>query len=83
MGFLINEKIKTKKFNRYYDIITQNYSKLVFILRLDHYLLYATLFLMFAHVDSQSGDIKRNNNVYDNLCVMIKKNVQSESTLFQ
>ena len=79
----MNEKIKTKKFNRYYDIITQNYLKLVFILRLNHYLLYDTLFLMFAYVDSQSGDIKRNDNVYDNLCVMITKNVQSESPLFE
>ena len=38
---------------------------------------------MFAYVDSQSRDIKGNNDVYDNLCEMIKKNVQSEIPLFE
>ena len=38
---------------------------------------------MFAYVDSQRGDIKRNSDVYDNLCVMIEKDVQSVIPLFQ
>ena len=67
----------------YYDIITQNYLKLKFILRLIHCFLYATLILMFAYVDSQRWDIKRNSIVYDNLCVMIERNVQSVIPLFE
>ena len=42
------------------------------------YLLYAALLLIFAYVDSQRGEIKRNNSVHNNLRVMIKKNVRSE-----
>ena len=38
---------------------------------------------IFACVDSQRGDILRNNNVDNNLCVMIKKNVQSEIPLIE
>ena len=45
------------------------------------YLLYAALILIFAYVDSQKGDIKKNKNVYNNLCVMIKKHAQSEIPL--
>ena len=64
----------------YYDTITQNFSKLVFnlMIMIIHYLLHAAWILWFAYVDSHKGDIKRNNNVHDNLWVLIKKKVQSE-----
>ena len=38
---------------------------------------------MFAYVDSQRGDIMRNNNVDNNLSVMIKQNVQREIPLYE
>ena len=39
--------------------------------------------LIFAYVDSQRGGYKQNNNVDDNLCAMIKKNVQREIPLYE
>ena len=48
-----------------------------------HYLLYIALVLIFAYVDSQKADKKRNNNVDGYLCVMIKKNVHGEIPLFE
>ena len=39
--------------------------------------------LLFACVDNQRGDLMRNNNVDNNLCVMIKKNVQNEIPLIE
>ena len=39
--------------------------------------------LLFACVDSHKGDMKRNNNVHSNLCVMTKTNAQSEIPLFE
>ena len=45
------------------------------------YLSYAALMLLFADVDSQKRYIKRYNKVHNNMCVMIKKNVQSEIPL--
>ena len=55
--------------------------QLVFNLTIIHCLIKAALILIFACVDSQRGDTKRNNNVQNNLCVMIKRNVQSEIPL--
>ena len=37
----------------------------LFILMFNTYLFYATLFSLFTYVDSQKGDKKENNNVYD------------------
>ena len=39
--------------------------------------------LIFAYVDSQRGGYKENNNVDNNLCVMIKQNVQREIPLYE
>ena len=39
--------------------------------------------LTFACVDSQRGDLMRINNVDNNLCVMIRKNVQSEIPMIE
>ena len=82
VGFLIKEKFKTKKLKKkaFHDIIT-NYSKLVFNQTIVRYSLNAALILIYAYVNSQTGDIKRIINVYDNLCLMIKTNVQSEIPL--
>ena len=77
----MNEKFKKKYYKKAYDIITQNYSELAFNLTLIHFLLCATFILIIAYVDSQRGDIRGNKIVYDNLCVMIRKNVQSEIPL--
>ena len=48
-----------------------------------HYLFYAAVILIFAYVDSQRGDIIREKNVYNNLCVMIKKSALSEIPLYE
>ena len=47
------------------------------------YLFHVFLILFFSYVDSQRGDIKRDSHVYNNLCVMIKTDVQSEVPLFE
>ena len=39
--------------------------------------------LIFACVDSQRGGYEQNNNVDFNLCVMIRKNVQRETPLYE
>ena len=57
--------------------------KLVFNVTNIHCLILTALILMFACVDSQRGDIMTNNNVDNNLCAMIKKNVQSEIPLYE
>ena len=49
--------------------------KLVFNVTIIHSLLKTVFLLTFACVDSQRGDLMTNNNVDNNLCVMIKKNV--------
>ena len=46
-----------------------------------HFLFCAATFLIFAYIDSQRGDIKKKKNVYNNLCVLIKKSAQSEIPL--
>ena len=56
--------------------------KLVFNVTIIHSLLYNALMLIFAYVDSQRGGYKQNNNVDNNLCVMIKKNVQRGIPLY-
>ena len=57
--------------------------KLIFNVTINHCLILTALILIFACVDSQRGDIIRNNNVDNNLCVMIKKNVRSEIPLIE
>ena len=57
--------------------------KLVFNVSINHRLIITAVILIIACVDSQRGDIMRNNNVDNNLPVMIKKNVQSEIPLFE
>ena len=44
----------------------------------NHCPLKTAFILIFVCVDSQKGDIMRNNNVDNNLCVRIKKNALSE-----
>ena len=63
--------------------MTLLFLKLVFNATINHCLILTALILIFACVDSQRGDIMGNNNVDNNLCVMIKKNVQSEIPLFE
>ena len=58
-------------------------SKLVFNVTINHCLILTALIKIFACVDSQRGDIMRNNSVDNNLRVMIKKNVQSEISFFE
>ena len=48
-----------------------------------HHLFHVTLSLLFSYVDSQRGEIKKNNKVYDNLCVMIKTHMKREIDLFE
>ena len=57
--------------------------KLVFNVTINHSLILTALILIFACVDSQGGHIIKNNNVDNNLCVMIKKNVQSDIPLYE
>ena len=57
--------------------------KPVFNVTTIHCLILTALILIFACVDSQRGDIMTNNNVDNNLCAMIKKNVQSEIRLYE
>ena len=57
--------------------------KLVFNVTINHCLILTAFILIFACVDSQRGGYKQNNNVDNNLCVMIKNNVQSEIPLFE
>ena len=57
--------------------------KLVFNVTIIQCLLQTALMLKFACVDSQRGGYKQNNNVDNNLCVMIKKNVQREIPLYE
>ena len=57
--------------------------KLAFNVTINHCLVLTALILIYACLDSQRGDIMRNNNVDNNLCVMINKNVQSEIPLFE
>ena len=66
MTLLLFKSIKTTKVKK------------VITLMIIRYLLYAALLLIFAYVDSQRGEIKRNKSVHNNLRVMIKKNVRSE-----
>ena len=49
--------------------------KLVFNVTINHCLILTAFILIFVCVDSQRGRYKQNNNVDNNLCVMIKKNV--------
>ena len=58
-------------------------SKLVFNVTFNHCLILTAFILIFACVDSQRGDYKQNNNVDNNLCEMIKKNVQREIPLYE
>ena len=57
--------------------------KLVFNVTIIHSLLYNALMLIFAGVDSHREGYEQNNNVNNNLCVMIKKNVQREIPLYE
>ena len=57
--------------------------KLVFNVITNHCPLSTAFILKFSCADSQREDIMRNNNVDNNLCVMIKKNVQSEIPLIE
>ena len=57
--------------------------KLLFNVTVIHCLLKTAFILIFACVDGQREDIMTNNNVDNNLCVMIKKNVQSEVPLYE
>ena len=57
--------------------------KLVLNVTINHCLILTGFILIFAYVDSQRGDIMTNNNIDNNLCVMIKKNVQSEIPLYE
>ena len=57
--------------------------KLVFNVITIHCLLKTAFTLKFACVDSQRGDIMGNNNADNNLWVIIKKNVQSETPLYE
>ena len=63
--------------------MTLLFSKLVFNVTINHCLKLTALIKIFACVDSQREDIMRNNSVDNNLRVMIKKNVQSEVSLFE
>ena len=55
--------------------------KLVFNVIIIHCFLRTALILMFACLDCQRGDTMTSNNDDNNLCVRIKKNVQSEIPL--
>ena len=57
--------------------------KLVFNVTINHCLILTAFILIFACVDSQRGGYKQNNNVDNNLCVMIRKNVQREIPLYE
>ena len=57
--------------------------KLFFNITINHCLILTALILIYACVDSQTGDVMKNINVDNNLCVMIKKNVQIEIPLFE
>ena len=56
--------------------------KLAFNVNINHCLILTALILIFACVDSQRGEIMTNNNIDNNLCVMIRKNAQSEIPLY-
>ena len=57
--------------------------KLVLTVTVIHCLIKSAFIQLFACVDSQRGDIMTNIDDDNNLCVMIKKNLQSETPLYR
>ena len=63
--------------------MTLLFLKVVINVTTNHCLIQTALVLIFACVHNQREGYKQNNNVDNNLCVMVKKNVQREIPFYE